>query len=135
MRYLIEKNGLTPKTKVISGLLTPEEIAKYILSADVVCLPFKCVVSDVPIVTFEILAAGIPLITTKVTGVSEFLKDGRGIIVPPQNDKALANALIHVLRGRDKIKMKTNAESLIERLNFEKFAFSYEKILKEVIVR
>ena len=46
---LIRKRNLSSKIDVISGVLKPHKIVDEILTSNVVCLPFKYVISDVPI--------------------------------------------------------------------------------------
>jgi len=132
MRNLIKKKGIAAHTHIISGLLSPEEIAKHILCSDVVCLPFKFVVSDVPLVILETIALGVPIITTERVGVAEFVKDNKGIIVPPGNHEALANSLIHIIKNRKgKSSRRSFDESFLSKFSLTKFVDSYERILSE----
>jgi len=51
----------------------------------------------------EAMAMGKPVIGTRVGGVSEVVKDGiSGILVEPENPNALAEAIIYLLKDRDK---------------------------------
>jgi glycosyltransferase involved in cell wall biosynthesis len=46
----------------------------------------------IPVSLMEAMGYGIPVISTDVGGTSELLCDGAGILVPPKNHKALADA-------------------------------------------
>jgi glycosyltransferase involved in cell wall biosynthesis len=93
VKSLCIKNKIYNNTKVISSFLPRKEIKKYIDLSDVVVLPFKLVQSDTPMAILEVMALGKPLISTKLDGIPELLKDGRGILINPNDSKNLANAL------------------------------------------
>ncbi len=45
------------------------------------------------------LGLGVPIVGTEVDGLARTLGDGRGVLVPPEDPRALAGALARVLRG------------------------------------
>jgi glycosyltransferase involved in cell wall biosynthesis len=58
-----------------------------------------------PLAILEAMAVGLPVVSTTVGGIPELVDDGRsGVLVPPGDARALAQALIAVLgdpaRGR-----------------------------------
>jgi glycosyltransferase involved in cell wall biosynthesis len=84
---------------VISDLrFTPtEEFVGAMLRADVVVLPYRRI--DQSGVLFAALALGRPLVATRVGGFAEVVEQhGAGVVVPPDDPAALAEALIAVLR-------------------------------------
>jgi len=84
---------------VISDLrFTPtEEFVGAMLRADVVVLPYRRI--DQSGVLFAALALGRPLVATRVGGFAEVVEQhGAGLVVPPEDPAALAEALIAVLR-------------------------------------
>lgn len=131
LHSLIKKSKLNCSVDVISGVLQPNEIIGHILSSQVVCLPFKMVVSDVPITVLETLATGIPLITTDVAGVSEFAKNANCTVIPPSDPRALAQALIVILGSPRQGLNQTAKESFLNSHSLENFASSFDKILRE----
>lgn len=49
----------------------------------------------------EAQALGVPIVATKVGGIPEVVKDGiTGILVPPRNPKAMAEAIINLLKDK-----------------------------------
>jgi glycosyltransferase involved in cell wall biosynthesis len=69
----------------------------YYHSADVIALPSDSEGS--PIALLEAMAAAKPIVATSVGGIPEIIEDHRtGILVPPRDPGALADALAHVLR-------------------------------------
>lgn len=98
LRALLGARGLADRVEVVSGVLSPQEVAGRLKAADLVCLPFRCVVSDVPIAVLEALAAGVPLVTTRVAGVAEFVPNGACTLVPPGDVQALVQAIISAYR-------------------------------------
>jgi len=51
----------------------------------------------IPVSLMEAMSHGVPVISTSTGGVPEILRDGAGLIVPPQDAKALAEAMESVL--------------------------------------
>jgi len=97
---MAKSSRLTEIVEIISGYLDGKELKKYISTADVVCLPFKLAISDVPMSILEAMAAGKPVVSTNVDGIAELL-DGRGIVVRPCDSNALAESIIALLTNPD----------------------------------
>ena len=50
------------------------------------------------IVLLEAMASGVPVVATNVDGIKEVVVDGKsGILVPPKNPEAIANAVTHII--------------------------------------
>lgn len=63
----------------------------------------------------EAMASGLPIIATDVGGNGELVKDN-GIIVPPANDKALADAIATLVDNADlRSKMTARSRELVEK--------------------
>ena len=96
LRKLAERLGVGRRMRIISGFLSQEEIAKLVVSTDVVALPFKLVPSDAPLSILEAMAMGKPVVSTLVNGIPELLADGRGLLVRPNDPPSLAQTLIYL---------------------------------------
>lgn len=98
LHSLIIKFSLQDYVKIISKILTRDDVKRFILISDVITIPFKIVQSDVPLIILEVMALGKPLISTDVDGIPELLSENRGIIVEPANQNNLQiNYFIYIL--------------------------------------
>ena len=86
----IGKNGLKERVRLVDGFLQQDELIRYILASDAVCLPFELVPSDVPLSILEAMALRKSVIGTTVACIPELLGDGRGFLVPPASADSLA---------------------------------------------
>jgi len=72
------------------------DIPAVLAAIDVLCI--SSTYEGTPLVLFEAMAAGRPIVSTAVDGCREVLVEGiTGLLVPPQDDDALAAALERVL--------------------------------------
>jgi colanic acid/amylovoran biosynthesis glycosyltransferase len=55
----------------------------------------------IPVALIEAMGYGIPVVSTRAGATPELVKTGTGILVPPQDAPALADALERLLRDRD----------------------------------
>jgi glycosyltransferase involved in cell wall biosynthesis len=80
----------------LAGALGRAATEERLASADVLCLPSTY--EGFPLVVLEAMAAGLPVVATAVAGVPEAVEHGvTGLLVPPEDDVALAAALVAVL--------------------------------------
>ena len=81
----------------------------------------------IPVSLMEAMSFGIPVISTRTGGIPELLGGGAGIIVPPEDPVALANAIESVLRdlglrstlaklGRQRVSSDFNVRSSMTKL-------------------
>lgn len=113
------------------GLLEKGDVAKLMRAADVFVLPsdietFGCVV-------IEALCCGLPVVATDVGGLAERISRDCGIIVPPGDPSALADATITVLDRHGLWASKDIAEQFRSRYGFEAAAREWRRIYDDVI--
>lgn len=92
LRRQVDALGLRGAVKFL-GPLPPEEVARWMNTADVVCLPSES--EGRPNVILEALSCGCPVVATPVGGVPEIVGPECGILVSQPGPQSLARALRH----------------------------------------
>ena len=79
---------------IVTGWVTEEEKFESYMGADIYCLPsiYDCA----PISILEACACGLPIITTTSNGLFEIAREGAGLVVNPNNSKALREAILEL---------------------------------------
>ena len=77
-----------------------DDVPRLLAAADLSVLASDW--EGLPISMLESMAAGLPVVCTAVDGLVEVVQDGEGILVPPQNPPALAEALSQLLFDEDR---------------------------------
>lgn len=101
----ISARGLEGRVHLLASM-TQQELFDEYRRASVFCLP--CRVADsgdrdgIPNVMVEAMACGVPVVGTEVSGVPELVVSGRnGLLVPPEDLEAVADALARLYRDPD----------------------------------
>jgi glycosyltransferase involved in cell wall biosynthesis len=123
--------GLAQDRAIFTG--ERPDVARLIDAFDVSAL--SSVSEGTPLFIFESMAQGRPVVSTRVGGVPEVIEDGRsGVLVPPEDPRALAGALEALLR--DPARREAIAAGGRERLReftperaAERFAALYQELL------
>jgi glycosyltransferase involved in cell wall biosynthesis len=86
----------------VASYVPVETVGQYLAAADVVVLPYaRTYQSGVLLAAY---AAGRPVIATDTGGLSEVVEEGRsGLVVPPENAKALAVAIVDILADSERL--------------------------------
>jgi glycosyltransferase involved in cell wall biosynthesis len=101
----------------------PDTLAK----TDIFCLPSYR--EGVPSALLEACASGLPIVTTDVPGCRDVVKNNlNGLLVPPRDSQALANALEKLLVDKD---LRGNMGDIGRQYAVEKF--SLDKIIKQTL--
>ncbi|MEO2167341.1 MAG: glycosyltransferase family 4 protein, partial [bacterium] len=89
---------LTERVRILDRFLPEDEVAELFAAASVVVLPYRSGTQSgvVP----QAFAHGRPVVVTQVGGVADNVQDGAtGFVVPPDEARALAEALGRILDG------------------------------------
>ena len=86
------------ETVALLGDVTWDQLAEEYANADCFCLP--TVQEGFGIVFLEAMAAGLPVVACRAAAVPEVVREGEtGVLVPPRDPPALAEALAGLLGG------------------------------------
>jgi glycosyltransferase involved in cell wall biosynthesis len=92
-RRLAAAAGGDPGVRLLERYLPDEEVECVFKAADVVVLPYRSATQSG--VTHVAYALGVPVIITGVGGLAETVRGGEtGLVVPPENPPALAEAIV-----------------------------------------
>jgi phosphatidylinositol alpha-mannosyltransferase len=85
---------------VFTGQVSDEDQPRYYRTADVFCAP-NTGHESFGLILVEAMASGRPIVATNIPGFSTVVTDGReGFLVPPMDERPLANALLQLLNDR-----------------------------------
>jgi phosphatidylinositol alpha-mannosyltransferase len=87
---------------IFTGMVHYEEQPSYYRTADIFCAPATSRESF-GLILLEAMATGRPIVATNIEGFANVVTDGEeGLLVPPMNSRALATALLTLLKDKEK---------------------------------
>jgi glycosyltransferase involved in cell wall biosynthesis len=105
LKALATKLQISDRVRFL-GWLPPGEIPNVMRQATIFVHPSSRLADGVPNVIKESMAVGTPVVASSVAGIPELLGNGKyGILVPPKDVKALANA-VETLLSNDELRLK-----------------------------
>ena len=97
----IQRYNLGARVELL-GTLQHDRIPPLLEQATVFSIP--CVIGrdgsrdGMPLAMIEAMARGVPVVSTRVLGLPELVRDGAGLLVPPHDAEALADAIEQIYR-------------------------------------
>ena len=116
MKSLSETLGLQQKVR-FTGLLQGQELVHELATGDFFVLSSHYETAGVVLV--EALACGLPLVATRVGGIPEIVNESNGLLVPPGDPQALAEAMEQCCRTYMNYDPQTLHDSVVERYCYE----------------
>ena len=117
---------------------TREDVPQVLAVMDIFVLP-TCYREGLGLAVIEAMAAGKPVVASNIGGISEAVEEGvNGILVPPNDAKALANAVISLFEDKEKLVRMGNEGQRICREKFSagemvsKIEEVYESVLENI---
>jgi D-inositol-3-phosphate glycosyltransferase len=111
---IVEDLGLVDHVKVVAKHVPDEDVGRYFAAADVAVLPYVSATQSG--ITQIAYAFGLPVISTSVGGLPEVVRDGEtGYIVEPEDEEALAAAVVRFFEGGERERLRSNVETEARR--------------------
>jgi glycosyltransferase involved in cell wall biosynthesis len=122
----IQANNATGYIHAMPGCVF-DDVAVWMAAADLVTLPSY--MEGCPNVVIEALASGRPVVATNVGGIPEIINGECGLLVPPRDSSALAQALASVLNRT----WDANAISALNRRSWEDVAADVLEVFDSLV--
>ena len=134
LEELSEKLGINDYVN-FAGFIPENLKPLYYNSADVFCLPSIMTSESFGIVNLEAMVCSVPVVASKIGGVPDVVKDREnGLLIPPKDPDALADAIIYLLENEDvRKKMGKNAREKVKNYSWERIAEMTEEVYKSLI--
>lgn len=119
---------------VVTFLGFRRDLPDLMAAADLFVLP--SVAEAFGLVLAEAIYLGTPVVSTKVGGIPEIVEDGvDGVLVPPANDHALAEAITDLLNDSTRREQMSGIgrDKVIAKFRFEEMVQSYESVYEQLI--
>jgi glycosyltransferase involved in cell wall biosynthesis len=102
------------------GIKTPAEVASYMRQSAVLVLPSRTETFGAVLV--EALACGTPVVATTCGGTVDIVDDSVGRLVPKENAKELAKAILDIVSERSKFDPKKLRDYAVNNFGWEQIA-------------
>ena len=140
IRRRIAARGLDDRIR-LPGPMSQRELLHEYRRASALCMPSRLLPDDrdgIPNVLLEAMAAGTPVVATAVSGIPELVRhDVNGVLVAPEDPRALADALVRLhadpaLRGR---LARAGRETVTRRFDGTRQAGELTDLFREAVAR
>lgn len=113
-----------------TGPLGPEAVRAHMGEARCFVLPSRS--EGLPLAPLEAMAAGLPVVATRVGGVPEIIVPGTGVLVPPEDPAALAEAVADLLTDDQRTaEVAANGRVRAHAFSAAEADAAYERVLAE----
>jgi glycosyltransferase involved in cell wall biosynthesis len=126
----------------LPGQMSQAELLEEYHRASALCLPCRILDTGdrdgIPNVLAEAMACGTPVVTTRVSGIPELVRDGvNGLLVPPDDPAAIADAVLRLARDRDLARRIGDGgrDTARRELDGDRLAGALAALFEEVVAR
>ncbi len=128
LNSLIQQLGLKHRFRLVGFM---DDVRPFLSALDVFVFPSRSEAH--PLALIEALASGLPCIATSVGGIPEILGEGDGLLVPPESQEALAEAMYEMLSPERRQEYAARSQEIARRFSVDTFAEQYARIYEELI--
>jgi spore coat protein SA len=128
--YLRSLRGMSGTNARFAPYLGLDQVAEAIRSAVAVCCP-SLETEAFGMGNVEAMACGVPVAASCVGGIPEVFVDGGGLLIPPADPVALADAIERLLgkTGLSRLLRREGYESFVRNYSWPRIAQSYVELL------
>ncbi|MEO8633357.1 MAG: glycosyltransferase [Chloroflexota bacterium] len=132
LRRLVHEHRLEANVNFVGSLDQPA-LALYYAAADVCAVP--SLTESFGLVALEAMACGTPVVGTRVGGLQTLIEHGEsGLLVPPGDDEALADAIEQVLTDhRLRMHLAHGARDRAERFTWQSVGENIDALYRSVV--
>ena len=128
----LRANALELNDRVLfTGLLQGQALTDTLASCDFLVLSSNY--ENMPVVILEALACGLPVVSTRVGGIAEIVNESNGILVPPADTQALAEAMEQCCNTYNNYKPEALRNQVVERYDMKQVGKLLDEWYQEVI--
>jgi len=110
------------------GRVSNEDLPRYYRSCHIFCAP-STGFESFGLILLEAMAAGRPIVTSDIPGYRTVMADGQeGLMVPPEDEEALAQALVRLLRD------PAARQVMAQRGRAKAQAYAWERVSEQVLI-
>ena len=113
------------------GEQTPYEVAQWMQQSD--CFLFFSRYENAPVVLSECMATGIPILSSNAGGIPEMVDQQTGMLVPSEDEKALADAMNTMLTHRHRFS-KENINEYGKKYTYQTVGKQLSNLYQRVVI-
>jgi L-malate glycosyltransferase len=129
LERLAQSRGIAPRVQFIGHA---DEVPALLASSDLFVLPSRS--EAFPNSVLEAMATGLPIVATRVGGIVELVENQRtGVLVPPDDARALGHAMLDLIQWRSHaVRLGRAARAEVEaRYSWERMISAFEHLYVE----
>lgn len=136
-KYFIKLKEITEELHLKDNIIFTgmrKDIPELLAAMDI--LVVSSISESSPLVVLEAMAAAKPVVAARVGGIPEQIVDGEtGILVPPKDSQAIADAILNLVSDKDKIKKMGNSgrKRVTEYFDIDICVDKVESIFEEML--